>query len=380
MQNYYTILGVSRRASQDEIKNAYRKLAKKYHPDSSGSREDKERFQEIQEAYAVLSNEKKRRTYDYYGHEAYRKSYYAQHADDTPDYGHDVHGGHGHCGGGCGGHEQGGCDGSCGGHEHGGCDGSCGGHEHGGFGGSHGGHGHDGYGGGHGEGDCDGDCENCGNHSEPAPFTETFKHVVRIAVWLEIEETFREVVKDAVLTERAYDSFAVFTKLEADKTWHFQVKIPANTYERQNFPLEDVIVGNEELIEYLHENYPDNCYVAIILLRDKPGYTRQAYHLYMDYPIDFHTLVLGGAIRISSVTGEFTFEVPAGTSLERKLRIPNMGLNYPPEIGVRGDLYLNLHLKIPRALTPAQKAALEQLRSAFAANQPEASAAEATSG
>ena len=100
----------------------------------------------------------------------------------------------------------------------------------------------------------------------------------------------------------------------------------------------------------------------------------------MDYPIDFHTLVLGGAIRISSVTGEFTFEVPAGTSLERKLRIPNMGLNYPPEIGVRGDLYLNLHLKIPRALTPAQKAALEQLRSAFAANQPEASAAEATSG
>ena len=352
MQNYYDILGVGRRATSEEIKNAYRKLAKKYHPDSSGSREDKERFQEIQEAYAVLSNEKKRRTYDYYGHEAYRKSYYAQHADDAaePGYGHD---GHEHCGA-CGEHGHGGE------HEH--C-GACGEHGHGGHDGrdgSCGGHGHE-----HGAGNCDGNCENCGNHSEPAPFTETFRHVVRIAVWLEIEETFREVVKDAILTERAYDSFAVFQKLEADKTWHFQVKIPANTYEKQNFPLEDVIVGNEELIEYLHTNYPDNCYVAIILLRDKPGYTRQAYHLYLDYPIDFHTLVLGGAIRVSSVTGDFTFEVPAGTSLERKLRIPNMGLNYPPEIGVRGDLYLNLHLKIPRELTEAQRQALETLRSAF---------------
>ncbi len=346
MQNYYDILGVSRRATPEEIKNAYRKLAKRYHPDSSGSREDKERFQEIQEAYAVLSNEKKRRTYDYYGHEAYRKSYYAQHADDTPEHGHS-HGGHEHCG-------------ACGGHGHGGDEGF-GGHEHG-----------------HGEGDCDGNCENCGNHSEPAPFTETFKHVVRIAVWLEIEETFREVVKDAVLTERAYDSFAVFHKPEADKTWHFRVKIPANTYERQNFPLEDVIVGNEELIEYLQTNYPDNCYVAIILLRDKPGYTRQAYHLYMDYPIDFHTLVLGGAIRISSVTGDFTFNVPAGTSLERKLRIPNMGLNYPPEIGVRGDLYLNLHLKIPRELTEAQRTALENLRSAFSDHPDQAEASAGT--
>ena len=55
MKSYYDILGVGRDASQAEIKAAYRKLAKKYHPDSSsGAEEDKERFQEIQEAYAVL--------------------------------------------------------------------------------------------------------------------------------------------------------------------------------------------------------------------------------------------------------------------------------------------------------------------------------------
>ena len=50
MRNYYDILGISRDATQEEIKNAYRKLAKKYHPDSSSDEDSKERFQEIQEA------------------------------------------------------------------------------------------------------------------------------------------------------------------------------------------------------------------------------------------------------------------------------------------------------------------------------------------
>ena len=49
MRNYYDILGISRDATQEEIKNAYRKLAKKYHPDSSSDEDSKERFQEIQE-------------------------------------------------------------------------------------------------------------------------------------------------------------------------------------------------------------------------------------------------------------------------------------------------------------------------------------------
>ena len=92
MQNYYEILGVGRDASAEEIKNAFRQLAKKYHPDSSGSEEDKERFQEIQEAYAVLSNPDKRKVYDYYGHSAYRASYHAQHNAHKDPHGH----GHSH--------------------------------------------------------------------------------------------------------------------------------------------------------------------------------------------------------------------------------------------------------------------------------------------
>lgn len=63
-KNYYDILGVDKKASKDEVKKAFRKLAQKYHPDKGG---DEARFKEITEAYSVLADEKKRREYDNYG-------------------------------------------------------------------------------------------------------------------------------------------------------------------------------------------------------------------------------------------------------------------------------------------------------------------------
>ena len=66
-RDYYEILGLDKNATQDEIKKAYRKLSKKYHPDMKDGSEEK--FKEVSEAYEVLSDENKRAQYDRFGHE-----------------------------------------------------------------------------------------------------------------------------------------------------------------------------------------------------------------------------------------------------------------------------------------------------------------------
>ena len=71
-RDYYEVLGVSRDADKNTIKKAYRKLAKKYHPDTNqGNAQAAERFKEATEAYNILSDPEKKKMYDQFGHAAF---------------------------------------------------------------------------------------------------------------------------------------------------------------------------------------------------------------------------------------------------------------------------------------------------------------------
>ncbi|MGA3111991.1 MAG: DnaJ domain-containing protein, partial [Candidatus Bathyarchaeia archaeon] len=74
-RDYYEVLGVKRDASPDEIKDAYRKLAMQFHPDRNKDPGAEERFKEISEAYAVLSDSQKRQQYDTLGHSGFDQRY-----------------------------------------------------------------------------------------------------------------------------------------------------------------------------------------------------------------------------------------------------------------------------------------------------------------
>lgn len=71
-RDYYEVLGVDRNADEKTIKRAYRKLAKKYHPDTNpGDKQAEQKFKEVTEAYTILTDPQKKKMYDQFGHAAF---------------------------------------------------------------------------------------------------------------------------------------------------------------------------------------------------------------------------------------------------------------------------------------------------------------------
>lgn len=356
MKNYYEILGVKPDATQEEIKKAYRKLAKKYHPDSNDSdSEDNVTFQKISEAYAALSDPELRRKYDYMGHEAYT-GMGSHRSSSSADYETED----GHCGA----------------------------------------------------------CEQGRKKKEedegPPPQS------IRMAVHLTLRETLKEVVKPVVFyvkencprcqgenAEIPYTQCPVCSgtgrriqyvsnwghkvgrevfcntcrgkgKIPKEictnchglgyieKKWEFQVKIPPGSYERQYFFLRDIVCGDKEEVDKVPCQGKN--LIVVVLVEDDPIFERKGYHLYTTCEVDYTTLVLGGKVRIMTIEGEIIHEIPEGMQTSRRLQLLNRGLIRPKKIGGRGDQYVNLEVRIPRNLTPRQKQALEEFRKTMAEN------------
>ena len=76
MKDYYSVLGLKKGASEDEVKKAYRKLAMQYHPDrNKDDKQAENKFKDVSEAYAVLSDKKKRQQYDQFGSEGFHQKF-----------------------------------------------------------------------------------------------------------------------------------------------------------------------------------------------------------------------------------------------------------------------------------------------------------------
>ena len=385
-RDYYQILGVRPDASQAEIKRAYRKLAKRFHPDVS--RDDprkKQIFQEISEAYAVLSDPEARRQYNYLGHEGFRRSYgsrgFRHHRHTAGSY--------------------------AGNHSHG-----PGGHSH--KEGEHCGHGEDGHCGtcGHSHGE-DGHCGACEEgRRTPSREEEVPEGSVRLSLYLQYGETLSSVRKEVVYEQRipcpdcqnqtenlcpdcggtgqkpvfenvwgeVRETFLYCSRCRGTgripaprcprchgtgfitRTWRIPVRLPAGTYENQFFVLREVMDDPALEEEMEKAGAFRRLLILMIFLREQPGYERRGYHLYTQLEVDYPNLVLGGTLKIPTLEGDVPWTLPPGSDYRRRLRLPGKGLHRPAKIGGRGDLYVNLQVRIPRKLTPRQQELLEELR------------------
>lgn len=353
MGSYYEILGVKPDATPEEIKKAYRKLAKKYHPDSKNDDPAANaRFQEISEAYATLSDPELRQKYDYMGDDAY-KSMNSRQGSSSADYETED----GHCGA----------------------------------------------------------CEQGRRKKEedegPPPKS------IRMAVHLTLKETLKEAVKPVSFyikedCPRCQGEHAQIPYVECpvcngkgrhiryesswghkvgrevscstcrgkgripkeicpdchglgyiEKKWEFQVKIPPGSYERQYFFLQDVVCGEKEEVDKI--SCGNKNLIVVVLLDDDPQFQRKGYHLYTTCSVDYPTIVLGGKIKIPTIEGDVWHQIPEGLQLGGRIQLLNKGLIRPKKIGGRGDQYVTLNISIPRNLTARQKQALENYREAM---------------
>lgn len=319
-RDYYEILGVSRSASQDEIKSAYRKLARKYHPDVNKAADAEEKFKELGEAYEVLRDPEKRKKYDTLGQN------WKNGQDFTPPPGWE------NFSGGFGGFGRGRATSGAGASAFSDFFESL-------FGGGMGGFRSASFRQAADEGD-DFGAGGRGFYGGPAS-GEDQEVILRIP----LEDAFNGAERTISLQIRGADGRA--------RSKDIKVKIPQGVISGQRIRLAGQGGAGER-------GAPAGDLYMQIEIEPHPQFRVVARDLIYDLPLAPWEAALGAEIKIPTLAGDVQLKIPAGANGGQKLRLKGKGIPNPR--GTAGDLLVELRIEIPKDLTKKEREAWEELK------------------
>lgn len=326
-RDYYEVLGISRDADKNAIKRAYRKLAKKYHPDTNqGNTQAEERFKEATEAYNVLSDPEKKKLYDQFGHAAFDAGAGGTGSSDAYGYGRPGGGAYGYSGPGNSSYSYTGSDGSF--HEY---------HFEGG----------------------DGDMDDLLKHIFGGGFGGGFG-----------SEKFRQDGSDvraeiAVNFEEAVFGCDKMIRLlsgnDRSTGQSLKVRIPAG-------------IDTGKTIRLRGKGTPginggrSGDLLLKVTVGTKPGFERKGMDVYTTAYVPYTTAVLGGEIIVQTLYGNVICKIQPGTQSGTKIRLKGKGVVSMKNSDKRGDQYVEVQIQVPRDLSEEAKKKLKEFEAACGAN------------
>lgn len=349
-RDYYEVLGVTKGVSEADLKKAYRKVAKKYHPDTNpGDKEAEEKFKEAAEAYAVLSDPEKRAKYDQYGHAAFEQGGgpggfggfdFSDMGDIFGDIFGDMFGGS-RRGGASNGPMKGanirksiritfeeavfGCEKEldlvlkdpC----------------------------EDCHGTGAKPGTSPETCPKCGGKGQVVYTSQSFFGTVQNVQTCPDCGGSGKMIKDKCPDCRGTGYISNKKKI--------QVSIPAGIDNGQS-------VRIREKGEPGINGGPRGDLLVEVVVSRHPIFQRQDMNIYSTVPISFAQAALGGEVRINTVDGDVLYEVKAGTQTDTRIRLKGKGVPSLRNKAVRGDHYVTLVVQVPASLNAEAKEALRK--------------------
>ena len=355
-RDYYEVLGVSKSASDSELKSAYRKLAKKYHPDMNpGDKEAEAKFKEASEAYSVLSDPDKRRQYDQFGHAAF----------------------------------EGGAGGGAGGFDFNGMDmGDIFGDIFGDF-----------FGGGRSRAQNNGpmkgqnlhhtiritfeeacfgtekeldlplqdECESChGTGAKAGTTPETCSKCGGKGQVVYTQQSLFGMVRNVQTCPDCRGTGKIIRDKCPDchgsgyitRKRKISVTVPAGIDNGQSIRIREK--GDPGV-----NGGPRGDLLVEVAVSRHPIFQRQGIDIYSSAPITFAQAALGGDVRIKTVDGEVEYTVKPGTQTDTRIRLRGKGVPSLRNKSIRGDQYVTLVVKVPTKMNGEQKELLKKFDEAM---------------